>query len=792
MSEILKKNINIFLILIVFAFIAFILRVLPAFFLPDTGLVHLIRGDAEYNLRQIEVMADNFLQYDWFDPMTAYPYGKNIGWGPLFPMIAGAFVILTGASGQAGIINAASYVTPLIAAAMVFVVYFTAKAITGKRLTGIIAAAITPFISLFFLNYTSYGYVDHHAAELLFSSLFCLFYILASGISLNGKITDLKDKDLQKLLLYSVAAGIFYSACYFTSPTTVLFLVIISVYTLISCILCHYSGEIPVKEGIINTISLLIPAVLIALFGVKYPGFTLSSYTIVHALIPILIIAATWILVLISAALNKSGLKEKKIFYPVIIVGAAAVSAVIAIIAVPEVFTTLFSGANLIFGFKNVAIAEMKPWSLEYALQSYNFAFILAAGGFLASLYTIYSEKDRKNLFLIIWTITVLYVTIRHLRFEIFVAIPFAVLSAICISYVYKNYYSSFKGYIDNKDEKNAAAKSKKKPAKKQGRKENRNASGAAVFLITAVIVALFFGTSLINDINFAQDYSSVSFEKDKWTEAMNWMNENTPETGVDYYKEYSADNFTYPKESYGVMTWWDFGHIITLIGKRIPNSNPFQDNVAGDTGCADFFISGSEDTGSEILDNAGSRFVVTNSELTTPVKGIATILPWTSGNRVLSDYIMYAVDESGNYQSYVYTPEYYNTMAVRLENLDGSYTKASSEKSDVSYSPFSPPVGVNALKHFRLVYESPDSDDNVKIFEYVKGYEVAGEGTVELNITTNTGREFVYRQKSENGTFILPYSTTGNPYDVKADGQYHITGTGEYFDVSEDEIGKN
>ncbi|MDD4128094.1 MAG: hypothetical protein PHV39_10525 [Methanomicrobium sp.] len=77
-----------------------------------------------------------------------------------------------------------------------------------------------------------------------------------------------------------------------------------------------------------------------------------------------------------------------------------------------------------------------------------------------------------------------------------------------------------------------------------------------------------------------------------------------------------------------------------------------------------------------------------------------------------------------------------------------------------------------------------------MKIFEYVKGFEVLGEGAVELNLVTNTGREFVYTQKSEDGKFVLPYSTLGNQYDVKAKGQYHLTGTDEYFDVSEEDIG--
>ena len=111
----------------------------------------------------------------------------------------------------------------------------------------------------------------------------------------------------------------------------------------------------------------------------------------------------------------------------------------------------------------------------------------------------------------------------------------------------------------------------------------------------------------------------------------------------------------------------------------------------------------------------------------------------------------------------------------------------------------------ISALKHYRLIHESPnnasvkifpESDTimlsdikYVKIFEYVKGAHIPGNGILELPLVTNTGRRFVYMQESENGEFIVPYSTQGNPYDVQATGQYHIVGTSRYIAVTEDEI---
>jgi len=76
-----------------------------------------------------------------------------------------------------------------------------------------------------------------------------------------------------------------------------------------------------------------------------------------------------------------------------------------------------------------------------------------------------------------------------------------------------------------------------------------------------------------------------------------------------------------------------------------------------------------------------------------------------------------------------------------------------------------------------------------VKIFEYVKGAHITGNGIIEVPLITNTGRTFVYRQESENGEFIVPYSTQGNCYEVHETGQYHIFGTSRYIAVMENDV---
>jgi dolichyl-diphosphooligosaccharide--protein glycosyltransferase len=118
---------------------------------------------------------------------------------------------------------------------------------------------------------------------------------------------------------------------------------------------------------------------------------------------------------------------------------------------------------------------------------------------------------------------------------------------------------------------------------------------------------------------------------------------------------------------------------------------------------------------------------------------------------------------------------------------------------------PYLPLQKVPALHHYRLVHESgqdapailfPESGPitlpgikRVKIFEYVRGARIAGTGVIELPVVTNTGRTFTYRQESVAGQFIVPYSTTGNPYEVHAAGPYHLVGTARDIEVSETDV---
>jgi dolichyl-diphosphooligosaccharide--protein glycosyltransferase len=160
--------------------------------------------------------------------------------------------------------------------------------------------------------------------------------------------------------------------------------------------------------------------------------------------------------------------------------------------------------------------------------------------------------------------------------------------------------------------------------------------------------------------------------------------------------------------------------------------------------------------------------------------------------------YVEYTVSQSRSVRPIVYRYEVLGIDAAR-ENL-AAFTAAPHEGKGAAIGNTGrgdPVETIDALQHYRLIYEqaddsAPSSSGNthtVKVFEYVRGAKLQGEGRIEVTIETNTGRTFVYTQESKDGLFLLPYATKNSPYPVKTTGPYRLVSSAETIEVSEQEI---
>jgi dolichyl-diphosphooligosaccharide--protein glycosyltransferase len=482
------------------------------------------------------------------------------------------------------------------------------------------------------------------------------------------------------------------------------------------------------------------------------------------------------------------------------------------------------------------------------------------AGGILVMIYKNIRNEHPEQLFALVWSIIIFFSTWQHVRYEYYLAINIALLSAVCFMYLFSQGLPDIRHLLSGLSSQNedsvvkenvsgtgAQTKKQRKSQKKISSHVTTNYPLVGVIFITIGLSLLFAYTSV--SYSYMNAINSPTRMNSDWRESMDWMANNTPETGVNYTTIYNQKSFEYPAGSYGVMSWWDYGHLITYIAKRIPNANPFQQGVAGPDGAAAYFMSTSEDKANAILDRDGTRYIVTDIEMDTGK--FWAMSTWDNATLATDPYQMTLyVQSQDNTNSYsparMNTQEYYMTTISRLHNFDGSMGTPSQayyiEYADPSITSASYPVVITAekinatdaklradqynlnalpghhaevmnpdstadivhpidtvpaLQHYRLVHESPDNVFDpavadvryVKIFEYVKGAHIKGDGIIEVPVETNTGRSFTYRQASMNGEFIVPYSTTGNSYDVKTTGKYTVSGSGRQYDVPESAV---
>jgi len=850
----LSKYRNYILIALLAMLTAFVLwlRLLPLFHAGNVDIMFLAGSDDPlYNLRQIEQMTRNFPGYGWFEAMTLYPTGQLVHWGPLFTIISTSFVMIAGASTRPEIIKYALMVPPIMAAAMVPLVFLLVRKISDWK-CAIFASGFVAIVGGQYFFRSLYGYLDHHMAEVLFGTLFIFAYVYCMWWAKEHPIDLSKRETLVKPVIFALLAGVAYIIGLFTMGTMILFALIIGVFTIIQFIWDFYRKQSSDYLLLTNVVTFGFVTVAFFIVGVRNPGLELSNYSIAHPISYLIFIAGTIFLYLLARYLKG----KKAYLYPIGIIGLGIIGVAIMAAVAPVIYNYFIAGINAFFGQNSLALTvqEARSWTFAEAWDTFNYSLILMAGGILVILYRLWRKERPDLLVVLVWSGFMMISAWQHIRYEYFLAVNIAVLSGICVGFIFDLGWKDICRIVKPATKKEPDTispprqvphKGKRQPEKIKSPERYHSSHYLSIGAIVLVVLLSFLFVSSSVGGEFAVASSGALRMNSDWKESLDWMANHTPETGVDYYKIYDQATFKYPAQAYGVMSWWDYGHMITYIAKRIPNANPFQSGVAGPDGAAAYFMSQSETGANNILKNDGTRYVITDIEMDTgKFWAMAT---WYNMSAAAGPYQRpYLTPNPDNLNQYgavtLYDVPYYETMVSKLHNFDGSLTepttayyveytepgssgrpypvitraenmaiataKANVEKYN-SQAPvgqhaailndamFLPLSSIPALQHYRLVHESPRNVlggsppdiKYVKVFEFVPGAKIKGEGIIEIPLVSNTGRAFVYRQASTNGEFIVPYSTTGNPYDVKATGTYHIVGTDRQFDVSESAV---
>ncbi|MDD1730180.1 MAG: oligosaccharyl transferase, archaeosortase A system-associated [Methanospirillum sp.] len=817
-----KETILIVAVILIFALFGLWLRLLPMEQLTSGPVQKVIFMDSWYNLRLIEVITSNFPSYPWFDPMNGFPVGKDNDWGPLYPMVTAGIAILLGATTRTDIMTVASWIPPILSLSMIPILYTIGKIMVDWK-TGVIAACLTSVIAGEYLYRSFFGYLDHHFMETLFSTAFILFYLLI--IRESKKTSEEKSGLPKKFVLFSVLAGLVYYLGIMNIPTMFLFAGIVGIFCGLHGIFTRDEASLRLltgAHGIIFGIFIL----LFTFTGIHSESMSLPQYSLIHIILALLFILEPLFL---TAVIHYTH-KKSALITTGMILGIPAAFFVIASLFLPAITQKITEGFTyfFFFSYKDTFINEMQMWDLTRAYHSFNIALLIMAAGLVITGYQVVKQYDAKKLLILTWAFVILLSTILHLRYEYYAAVIVVLFSSIALISLYdfliEFQSSTSKGIVKSRNT---------KPGQAGISIIQKNIPLLAVSILILIITAL---SAQITWVVATEQLQMIGMNDD-WGDALTWLEKNSPDTGIDDQKIYTKEGFSYPNTSYGILSWWDYGHWITYLGKRIPITTPFQNNVGP---VAQFLISTDEKTADGLAEQNRARYIIIDYET---INSKYPSLPlWAFGQNARDTYQKYYYQQSKNNPNQydpvlTLKPDFFKSMVSRLYTFDGTETNSSGanlvmygekqtggqkipvvnqinqltpDQADkmasepltpgtdlVSIQYTHPITKIPALTHYRLVYESPTvtaSDEyaemhNVKIFERVPGYQITGTGTIELPLVSNQGRKFTYRQESVNGTFTVPYSTKTDGTGVHALGPYRNIQTGETYEVAEEQI---
>jgi dolichyl-diphosphooligosaccharide--protein glycosyltransferase len=143
------------------------------------------------------------------------------------------------------------------------------------------------------------------------------------------------------------------------------------------------------------------------------------------------------------------------------------------------------------------------------------------------------------------------------------------------------------------------------------------------------------------------------------------------------YYGTYDEETFTYPDSVKGTLSWWDYGHWITVTGQQVPISNPFQQHAPY---AATVLLSTEEDdvdalTREQFGDEAELRYVIVDWKMVTPTSkmGALTVFDESVEPQDLSRPTYFVSGSSIQSGTTLLTERYYQSFAVRLYHFHGS-----------------------------------------------------------------------------------------------------------------------
>lgn len=712
----------------------FWVRMLPYQALVGSGRAYYIGTDPFYHYRETLGIVRAYPYVPRWDPWTFFPIGTGTGqFGSLFDWLCATVIVATRGTDapESYVATVLGWWPALLGALMIIPFYFLARRLLGRP--GAVVASITlALIPGEFLIRSIAGYSDHHVAEDLFSLAAILGVVVAveRGHAARDALARWRDvKGYRGALIFAILGGLALAANFYAWPPAILFLGILTVWLTLVVLLEEGRGADASGMVFGATVAfvlagvLMIPSVETTFLG-EYNTFGLLQPVVCFA-------SALWLVAVLWTQRRVVRAGRSGWLVP----GAIAVLALAGFFAVQvllaDVYGSLRWGLSWITGIgaprTTLTIAEARPASFfcndgtdRGALSCINDDLPIVAPLAVITLLAVAGfalwKRRRSDILLVVWSAVIFNATSTQIRFSYYAAVNMALM----IGWIAARVAEATRLHVPADERPEAVVDAKKSKGRKTQRAASPQGPGLGVqlaavaavllLLIPAHVVPTARSSPVWVDANIAPNsptfYATVGDEI-LWFEGLDWMRNNTPDAGVDLgliaHKPAAGELYPYPANSYGVLSWWDYGHWIETVAQRPPVANPFQQAAPF---ASLWFTERDPVRAEKMLDDwaqgrgQGVRYVIIDDEMALGKFGAITV--WAHNNNASraqwpdGDYVARGVPyrmcadvscstSAGTRNVIDSGPEYTQSMMGRLYDHDGA-----------------------GLVNYRLVWEDP------------------------------------------------------------------------------------
>ncbi|WP_435333074.1 STT3 domain-containing protein [Haloarchaeobius sp. TZWWS8] len=872
------------------------------------GEIFFAGNDAWYHYRQVSWTVRNWPWTMPYDVYSEFPTGVRADqFGTLFDQLVATAALVVGlGSPDQQTIGMTLLVAPAVFGMLVAIpTYFIGKRLAG-RAGGLTAALVLALLPGVFLRRSTAGFSDHHVAEVLFQALAVLGVMVALRSAEREKpiyelVVDRDFDGLREPTKWAALAGLAVGLYMWVWPPAVVIVGLLGVFYTIALIFEYVAGRSPEHVAysgvVIGAVAGLVTLVQIdqlslgvtsisplqvglafglaagcaflaglarkwneydaadllkgsgALFAVLLVGILFApvvGYPFLDLPFALILVFGGLVAALVYA---REGLRDRGASYALAVTSLLTAGLLLLKLVSPRAFGVIVrniertialsqSDTTLTIGEAQAVVGAGEPFfstATQFFGAQYGMTYVVAAAALVWMVGYLYFKNDYRveYLFVVVWSVFILLMALTQIRFNYYLAVTVAVLNGWFVGRIVR-----FIGLANIST-------------------DDIDVEPYQVMSVIAVLMLIVMPlTPVLAMTSTTVDRQAEGMSPGgvlNWNSSTEWLQENTPEPGkygganneLPYYGRYdNQEDFAYPEGAYGVISWWDYGHWITVKGERVPVANPFQHNAK----FASQYLLAENETRGELLLEALPTIdqrekpidQLSNDELQQFVDQQNEQQAGEDTRYVMIDYQM-ASSKFGAIATWTGPgPQAYFGQEQKQINNQSVVLPSTTDKYDQTMLSKLYYGDAEGLEHYRLVHEAPQQvaiasvavqrqgqiqatnfvnrpmsvqqyfqyqisnqthvydlsvESTVKTYERVPGATITGQvdvseptnvtATVPLNSST-LGRSFNYTQTvqtdaSGNFEITVPYATDDSVSVEQGGTNSAVTATGEY-----------